>query len=402
MENYTAIIIIASIVIGLLDLFTDRWPVLQRQLFPIATLTLYTLFVILYYYGPDIWSYVPFYEKIGTPHEVWSHPEKYKRFEWGYGMFCSILHQWGVSYWGMTAIIKTLYFIALYALLRQLPKHQMFALASIVAFDTNLIMHETRQCLAVSFFIFMVLLLQHKRYIWAVLCAVLTVAMHKSGFIPIGLIIFGIFFYNLRQQAWIYTLFIVVLIMMVLLPVQRISTSVLALLPLPESYTESLTHHLILGRQFQIIALVYLFILLILNVYISYFRTTHSWITYLVLAGMGVIVVMYPYYFLLARIRSYFIPFVIYYLFWLLVNREHAVPYGALMKQLFMIVILVYSAHTAISLERGARTLHSPVARGCTVFELRHASQKQIRDRQMKIAYRYWKIDYMQAQNNKL
>ncbi len=405
MENYTALIVLVSIAIGLLDLFTDRWPVLQRQLFPMVTIVLYSFFAVLYYYGPDIWGYVPHFENIDPPQQVWAHPDKYRMFEMGYNLLCSILHLWGFSYWGMTVVIKTLYFTALYLLLRQLPKHQMFALASVVMFDSYLIMHETRQCLAVSFLIFMVLLMQRRQYIWAVLCGVLTVTMHKSGFIPVSLLVLGVFLYRTRQQAWIYTLFIVFLMIMVVLPVQSISTSILDILPLPKSYIHSLTHHLLLGRQFQIIAVIYLSILLILNVYVSYFRQSrYSWITCMVLAGMGLIVVMYPYYFLLARVRSYFIPFIIYYIFLLFGQSRQfkVVPYNSLIKQVFMLFILAYFTHTAVSLERGARTLHSPVYRACTVFELRHSGQKQIRDRQMKIAERYWIEDYMKSQNNKL
>ena len=405
MENYTALIVLVSIGIGLLDLFTDRWPVLQRQLFPIMTIVLYSLFAVLYYYGPDIWTYVPFYENIRIPSYVWAHPDEYKTFEVGYNLFCSVLHQMGLSYWGMTVVIKTLYFTAIYLLIKQLPRRQLFALGAIVMFDCYLIMHETRQCLAVSFFIFTILLLQHRHYLWAILCGVLTIAMHKSGFIPIGLLIIGVFLYQARQQAWIYTLFMVFLIAMVILPVQSISTSILNLLPLPKSYIHSLTHHLLLGRQFQMIALIYLSMLLILNVYVSYFkRSRYSWITYMVLAGMGVIVVMYPYYFLLARVRSYFIPLILYYVFLLFGQSElsQIVPYNSLIKQTFMLLIIAYFAHTTVSLERGARTLHSPVYRACTIFELRYSDQKHIRDRQMQTAYTYWTKDYMKSSDNKL
>ena len=305
----------------------------------------------------------------------------------------------------MTVLIKTIYFASIYRLLRALPKYQLFALGATIMFDPNLILHETRQCLAVSFFIFMVLLMQHRHYLWAVLLGVLTVTMHKSGFIPVGMLVLGLFLYRARQQAWIYTLFMVFLIAMVILPVQSISTSILNLLPLPQSYIHSLTHHLLLGRQFQIIVIIYLSILLILNVYVSYFRQSrYSWITYMVLAGMGLIAVLYPYYFLLARIRSYFIPFIFYYIFLLFGQSEQfkVVPYNAFIKQMFMILILAYSTHTAVSLERGARSLHIPVYRACTVFELRHAGQKQIRDRQMKTAEQYWIIDYMKEKNNRL
>lgn len=405
MENYTALIILVAIALGILDLLTDRWQKLQQQLFPLALLVLYSLFIILYYYGPDIWTYVPYYEKICTPLQLMANPKQSAQFEFGYGMFCSLFHLTGLSYWWLTVAIKTLYFLALWLLLRQLPKRQIFALSCIVMTDVNLIMHETRQCLAVSFFILMVLLMQNRKYLWAVLCAVVAVSVHKSGFMPVGLTLMGVLLYRTRQYSAIYMLLILALMALIALPVQRISASILAFLPLPSDYIISLKHHLQLGRQFQTIAIIYLALLLAFNLYLSYDRKSrYSWIAFTVLAGMGIVVLLYPYYFLLVRMRSYFVPFIVFYLVKVMSDeqRSMAIPYSSLIKQTLMVLILVYYTHLALSLERGARTLRAPVYRACTVFELRNASQKQIRDRQLNIAHKYWTQDYMKKENNKL
>ena len=405
MENYTTLIFIVAIGCCFLDLLTDRWQAMQRQLFPLVTLVLYTLCMIAYYYGPDIHSYVPYYEDICHPSQLIAHPAAAKPFEFGYAMFCSLLHEIGLSYWWMTVVIKTIYFAALWFLLHRLPKRQIFALACIVMTDMNLIMHETRQCLAVSFFIFMVLLLQHRKYLWAAVCAALTITMHKSGFLPVSLTFLGIFFYQTRQYATIYILFILGLMALIALPVQRLSSAVVQLLPISGSYMESLSHHMGVGLQFQTIAIIYLALLVVFNLYLSYdHRLRYSWIAFMVLAGMGIIVLLYPYYFLLMRIRSYFAPFIIYYLVVLLSDsqRSQQVPYSSMIKQALMLLVIVYFSHVAISQERGARLLHSPVYRASTVFELRHASSGQIRNRQMKIAIDYWKNDYMQHVKGKL
>ena len=404
MENYTTSIFIVAILFGLLDLLTDRWSAVQRQLFPILSCVLYFLCIITYYYGPDIQTYVPHYETIESLGEVW-HKGGDNKFEIGYSLLCSLLHGLGWSYWWMTWTVKTLYFIALWLLLRTLPKRKIFALSCIVMTDTNLIMHEARQCLAVSFFVFMILLLQHKKYIWAVVCAVVTVFMHKSGFFPIGLTLCGMFLYRTRQYAVIYTILTIILLVLVVLPVQRISTSIMDVLPLPKTYIASLSHHLSLGLQFQTVAVIYLALLLIFGIYLSYdSRRKYTWYAVMALCGMGVIVILYPYYFLLVRLRSYFVPFIVCYLVVLLsdASRTRAVPYGTMMKQALMMLVLVYYIHVAVGQERGAKLLQSPVYRGCTVFELTQASSRQIRNRQMQIAASYWKNDYMQRAKSTL
>jgi hypothetical protein len=271
--------------------------------------------------------------------------------------------------------------------------------------DTNLIMHEARQCLAVSFFVFMILLLQHKKYIWAVVCAVVTVFMHKSGFFPIGLTLCGMFLYRTRQYAAIYTILTIILLVLVVLPVQRISTSIMDVLPLPQTYIASLSHHLSLGLQLQTVAVIYLALLLIFGIYLSYdSQRKYTWYAVMALCGMGVIVILYPYYFLLVRLRSYFVPFIVCYLVVLLSDASltRAVPYGTMMKQALMMLVLVYYIHVAVGQERGAKLLQSPVYRGCTVFELTQASSRQIRNRQMQIAASYWKNDYMQRAKSTL
>lgn len=389
---------------GVLDLLTDRWPRLQRQIFPIVMLLAYFLLSIRYYYGPDIWTYVPHYENIPTPAFLITHPEK-ASYEWGYDMFCSVLHLAGFSYWGMTVVITTLYFLAIWLLLRKLPKRQIFALGVIIMVDCHMLINENRQCLAISFFIYMVLLLQNRKYIWAIVFGLCTILVHKSGFLPVCLLLVSAILYNYRQNAGIYTILIVVLALMILLPVQRISSSLIHLLPLPQEYIKSIGHHLLLGRQIQIIGLIYLAVLFAVNMFLLYGKKTRfTWLALSALIGLVSIAVLYQYFFLLNRVRSYFVPFVVFYVITLLSNpeRSNLVPYSSLIKQSLMILILVYYSHIMVSQIRDGRQLHAPMTRACTIFELRHASQKQIRDRQMRYAYIYWTQDYLKSQDNKL
>ena len=271
--------------------------------------------------------------------------------------------------------------------------------------DCHMIINENRECLAVGFFIFMVLLLQNRKYILAVILGLCTILTHKSGFLPVSLLLISAVLYNYRQNAGIYTLLIALLTVMILLPVQRISTSFIHFIPLPEGYIKSIEHHLLLGRQIQIIGLIYLAILFAINMFLLYGKKTrYTWLTLSALVGLVCVVFLYQYFFLLNRIRSYFAPFVVYYVIMLLSNQQlsRLVPYSGFIKQSLMVLIMVYYSHIVVSQIRDGRQLHAPMARACTIFELRHASQKQIRDRQMQYAYIYWTQDYMKKENNKL
>ena len=403
MENYLAFIMVVALAGILLDGFISRYPNMQRQLYKLFFAVVYILFVIRYYYGPDIWTYVPHYEEIASPATLWHHPDQME-FEWGYEMVCSLLHAIGVSYWGMTAIITTLFFVALACVFHPLPQYRTFALAGVVLMDYNLIFAENRQCLAVSFFLFMVLCLQKKQYWLALPFAILTILCHKSGFMPVGLTLMGMLLYRQRQSALVYNLLIGVLIVMMLIPVSRVATPILSLLPLPSSYIDSLSHHMQLGRQFQIIALIYLAVLVLISMHNSTRRASYTWLGIEVLIGMVIIVALYQYFFLLNRIRSYYTPLILFYLIRMATDehQKNSFPYAALLRQSVAVLFFLYCTHGMIGYVRSARKLHAPITRASTLFDLRKQSPEQIRDKQMKIAQRYWTEDYMQRENNKL
>ena len=403
MENYLAFIMGIALLAMIVDLLCSAYPNMQRQVYRFFFASIYILFLIRYYYGPDIWTYVPHYEDIPTPLQLWNHPEE-ASYEWGYDMFCSLLHSLGLSYWGMTAVITTLYFAALACLFHSLPRFRLFAFATVILFDYNLIYAENRQCLAVALFIFMILCLQKRRYLFALLFAATTVLIHKSGFIPVGLTLIGTLLYRQRGSAMMYNILILVLMAMMLVPVTRIATPLLSILPLPESYIESAAHHLQLGRQFQTVALIYLAVLVWISIHNARHSTKYGWIAIEVLIGVIIIVAVYQYYFLLNRLRSYFTPFIVWYLVFLATDGKRAreIPYMALIRQSVAMLMIVYFANATYGYIRGAKQLHTPIARASTLFNLRHESPKQIRDRQMKLALRYWQEDYMKQNDNKL
>ncbi len=386
----------------LLDGFISRYPNMQRQLYKLFFAVVYFLFVIRYYYGPDIWTYVPHYETIASPATLWHHPDQMS-FEWGYEMFCSVLHAWGVSYWGMTAIITTIYFASLAAIFHTLPKYRLLALASVILLDYNMIYAQNRQLVAVALFYFMIVCLRHKKYIFSVLLGIGVVLFHKTGFIPVGLTLMGVLLYHQRQSALAYNILIACLMIMMLIPVTSIITPILSSLPLPDSYITSIEHHLLLGRQFQIIALIYLTIMIWLSVYHAAHKTKYEWIVIEALLGLVIIVGLYQYYYFLARMRSYFAPFIIIYLIKFRLSDENKVriPHLSLISQGLVVMFLVYNLHTTHRYIQEGRQMESHILKACTVFDLRHQSEKQIRERQLKKAEIYWMKDYRKGDQNK-
>ena len=404
--NLITLILTIAILFGLTDFLTERYPRLQRDIFYIAWFVVAFLFTIKYYYGPDIWGYVPFYETIQHPRYVLAHHDELSAdFELGYAMFCSLLKSWGVSFYWMTAIVSIFYFVAVALLFKHIDRKQSFALAILVVLDYKCIFATYRQCLAVSCFILMILCLRNKRYLWMAIWAILTAFFHKSGIFVVGVVLF---YYMIRSkwvQPYLYQLLLIVLVLIFLLPIAKISSGFIAHLPLPTSYLQSLAHHLTLGRQVQVVFLVYAATLVCVTHFSQYHHTRMQAIAAAAFVGLVVVSVLYQYYYLLERIRSYFLPIVIVGVFNQVQNAENTqkkIPYGTLMKQLCSVLIFVFMIHSVYKFHVSTSQLKNNVYKSCTVFELIDHRSSDIQNAQMKLAYRYWKEDFMKNENNRI
>ena len=85
----------------------------------------------------------------------------------------------------MTAVISTLYFIAIYQLFKQLKEAKIFALMILVIMDIGVMYAALRQCLAISMFIFMILALQKNKTTNSIIYALLAILFHKSAIFAI-------------------------------------------------------------------------------------------------------------------------------------------------------------------------------------------------------------------------
>lgn len=395
--SLATIISIVLLVLGMSDWMTTRTPRLQRDIFHIAFLLTYVLCTIKYYYGADICQYVPFYENIPSCSYILAHPDDLSfNFETGFGMFCSVLKHAGVSFYWMTAIVSTIYFIALYLLLRLIPRQRTFALMILFVLDSDLILTQLRQCLAVSCFIFMVLAIRDKRYVLTLLFAFLTSWFHKSGVFIVGLTLFFVVLHIRRLPLYVYQLLIVVLALLIVVPLYKIVTPILTSLPFPEEYVNSILLHFRKGRQVQMIFFVYMAAVVCIAHFTQYKKTRLSTIGILAVIGIVFAVSLYQYYFILHRIRSYFLPFVIVYIFRLVADTDALkIPYATLLKQTAAVVVYVMMIHATWRLLPANQHLISNASNTCTVIELLHADKHAVQSRQMQLAEGFWKYDWM-------
>lgn len=406
--NLLTIIFVVAIAFALVDVLCARWPKLQSQLFGVAIVVIGFLYTIKYYYGPDINTYVPFYEHLPSLQTVWRAGDVY-RFEWGYTLFCALLKGWGVSFWQMTAIISVTYFTALYLLFRLMPAYRTLALSIVSILDYTLITCTYRQALSVAFFIFMVLTLRNRRYLWACVCAFITIVMHKSGIFAVAISLPVLLLYDRNFSTMTYQILLIVLLLMLCVPLAKLGFLIRPL-PLPGSVKHSIIHHLSMGKQFQVVFLLYFGLIVLLEYIRSYDKrqrqpqrereTYERWgqIALVALCGLALLVIGYQYFYLLNRMRSYFLPFVLAYSFRIVweVQQDETVriPYMSLMRQSMTVLLFLYLAHYTYSFDRMTWDWKNPIYKSCTVFDLRHQPEWAIRNHQVPMASRWWKTDY--------
>ena len=404
--NLIIIIQTIAILFGLTDFLTERYPRLQRDIYHIALFVVTFLFAIKYYYGPDIMSYAPFYETVPTLSSIWSNPDDLRfHFEPGFATFCRILKDCGLSFYWMTAVLTILYFMTIHLFLRRIESKRSFALAILVVLEYNVVCYELRQCLAIVFFLLMVMSLDRKQYLWTFVCALCAVVTHKSG---IAVVVPTLLYFLISQRNSLRTLsqlLLIALVVMLLLPMTNLSFSFLSALPLPSSILHSINHHLSLGRQIQVVFIVYIVVLMILVHFSQYTRSRMESIALAAMIGLVFIVMLYQYYYLLNRIRSYFTPLILVFIFRYVqqAEREHkSIPYGQLLKQSACFIMMLYMIHATYAIHRGDRMVKHKVNEACTVFELIDHRASDVQKSQMKKAELWWKEDFMKDDTNKI
>ena len=167
-------------------------------------------------------------------------------------------------------------------------------------------------------------------------------------------------------------------------------------MPLSKSAYNSLVLHLRLGKPIQLIFPIYL--LAIINLaYYTDMDSKDKKMHWMMWCCIAVIVFLYQYWFLLNRLRSYFLPFLLVYIFNVLSNSKQK---DVVLKQIFVVGFFVYCFVFTFGNYKKNRTLTSKINNISTVFERFKYTENEIKQRQMKEALIYWKIDFQNELKN--
>jgi len=368
---------------------------MQRDVFKLVFCVVAVLFTVKYYYGPDIATYVPLYDMIGDLDKYRS-GDRVDGFEIGYVIFCATCNSLGLSFWGMTVVVSLLIFTALYCLIRRLRYGQMMAFALIVIMNPDLIYAQFRQCLAVTLFIFAVLLADKRKYIIALLFAAVAMTMHKSAMFMIAPAILYYAVQPMKMEMSSLGTMLLVLCLLVLIPTQDFVESMVDSVSLGESATKSIKTHISFSNLRQSNLLIYGAAIVSLMVFSSGRRGRSAT---LVAAMMALIVsvVFYQYYMMANRLRAYFLPFAVVAIIQAGIEaKELNLEWSTLVRQVSKVVVLCFLIYKTVSFNINSAK-DGDVLEMCTVFELADHSKQEICDRQMAKAEKFWDEDFLKG-----
>lgn len=383
--NYTVLILAVATVFGLSDFFTSRSPLLQKSIYKIAFATIFFLCAIKYYYGGDVVTYYEHFCSLTSLSDVWHHPKDFN-FEYGYSLLCVLLKDIGLSFYQMTVVFTIIYFTAIYLLFRDISSHKSFALMVLMVVSCDLILIQFRQCLSVAFFVFSILSLNRRQPLLYVLFTILTVSVHAAGIFCV-MLYWG---YALCCRSGLSSnsilLLMLLLIVFIIFPPGTMFQYVANYLP----SADKIIFHISFGRRFQSVLLFYMVVMFVLYYFQNYNTpATPRFARYATITAIGVTLITFLYYSypLLLRLRNFYAPFLIVYIFHLVhEGRLKTIPYYGLVCQSVTFVIFIYSVHFMASTYAAGQQLRYNTTRCSTVFDLLKHSALYVRNRQLTIA----------------
>ena len=382
--SLTIILVLLLLPLVFLEVILNKSDRSQKWLYQIAFLVVFFVVIIKYYYGPDIKLYVPLYDEVINMSIFDS-----QYFEPGFLLYlkgCKLLH---LSFWWMTAIISTFYFTMLWCLFRKIPKYRVFALLIIVALDYNLLFYELRQCLAVSFFVLAYLLYDKKRIVLSLLCLFCMSFCHKSGIFIAMLFLLAMILPKFKVSSYSYAVVTVMMLLLVVVPIEKGILLLLEYLPL-SSAVDSIKHHLLESDAFQLIYIVYFLLAVVL--YFIAKQNSRAFDARLIFMMFIMVAIFVKYWFLLNRIRSYFIPIFIYYI---LTNTEIVKGFRVI-KPITYAYLMLYILYTMCSFHLSVSVRSkSKVGNARTVFALFSNTKTEIISESMRVADMFWRYEYL-------
>ena len=397
---------IILIIGGVSDFMTTRTPKIEKTIYQLTLAIVAFIFTIKYYYGVDIDTYVPHYEALPNIFELINGDTSVltgTRFEIGYSVFCCILKTFGLSFWAMTAIVQFFYFYAIHKVLSIIEHKRTFALMIVVILDSMINYTAYRQCLSVSAYYLMFISFYNKDYYKGIAYMLISVLFHKSALFIVALTLIALFFKKQQIKQTTYQVLGVVLLIALFLPLTNITSQIISYLPFSNSTLTSIKLHLSVGKQYQIIFLVYFFSLVVIQ-YFSKF-TTNKWskVCGIIVLGILIICCLYQYYYLLNRLRPYFTPILVAYIFTAVQHHptqgEKHFPYRKLIYDVAALIIILYTirfTYTLVQHNNETERIHNY----SNIFELVTTDKNEIRLRQMNLAKLFWDKYFDQGINN--
>ena len=391
------IICITTTILCILSLIELLYPThknFSNQIYLIAII--FTTFItsIKYYFGPDIFIYVPMYEEIPTIQELLA-PGYRSKYEIGFLLFCSICnHVLGLSFWWMTVIIDVLFFLALHMVLKKIPYLRTLALFAIILLEKNLVFFELRQCLAVTFFIFSILAFNKEKYIIYALTTIVAILMHKSASFVCMITLLTLIILRFKRTNNLFAVSMIFIVVFMAIPLKNVLLLLSNYLPVDINVLKSIQNHLTIERRVQLIFMLYSLVIYLGYVYFNRKKELKTWHA-VAACGLLLISLFYQYWFFINRLRSYFLPFITIYIINLAITNK---GYKPLAKQVSMAVLYLFFIINTHNIYKGNTTLKSGIAETSTIFQLRNESAEEIKARNMNKAINYWLNEYIASE----
>lgn len=418
--SYITYILLLTIGACVLDQLATK-PRTQQVIYYVTLVVVWFMLSIRYYYGPDIYNYVPFYQQLHSWDWYLQHSDNYP-YEHGFVLFCAVLKGLGIGYYGMTVVVTTLYLLAVAWLFKDIRRHQVLALMLLLVFDRDLIVVQHRQCMCLAFFIPMVICLNKRHYVWALVFSLLAVSMHKSGIFFVSLTWLFYMLHTQRLENGFFVLMFALLCLVRIVPLSSVSSLMPHLdnlLPLSESYIKSLRLHTELGTTAQGVWVFYAMLVLFIEYYIQHSSYSDRGTEAVAILGILLIASCYQFFFLLNRMRSCFLPVLLFYLFRVVQDAEDRATvsenvfsgeWQPVVKKICVALLMLYCFRHVYNVEmdiQQQRCRHyTPQGKTaystCTIFDLRHHSASSVQRERLYIAGCYWSYDFMQENSTRL
>lgn len=402
--NLVTVITVFLLAATIAELLSYNMPRMAEQLYKLAFAVTAVGFTIKYYYGPDITTYVPFYERI----EPWGSLAETIRttsLETGFVVYCWLCRSAGLSFWWMTAGVSVIFFGAIYLLIGELKAKKVLALTLMVVLMPDLITAQFRQCMAVSMFVFAILAARKKHTAQAVVFCILAFTMHKASLLVIlpALMYWGMQRIEVKNSIWA-----LLMIGLAILLVVSDNAIVDKLMQMSANglVSKSISYHLSFAKQIQLNFAFYMLAIVVMVQYAER-NTGRNLMLAMTAAGLTMAVMFYQHFLLLNRLRAYFVPFAVVYIFnFVREKSESKAPYINLVRQTAVAFLLIFMSYKTITFDRNWKN-DGNVMEVCTLLNLSNSSSEEIKERQMARASSFWEnhsdnvIDKYQNKNYK-